>query len=392
MSSLSASGTIRGSAVNTPGTSVKISHASAPSAAASATAVVSEPPRPNVVTSCVDVDTPWNPATSTILFSVECVVDARRAHLDDLRLRVAGVGDDARLRAGERDGLVRRGRGSPSRRARSRCARRSRRACRTRAGAARARPRVRGGSARPSCGPSPRGRRRPSRRPRAPRRAAPRPASACRCRRRRCRRTSSPRAPACGRGCWTLGTASKWSVVILRQCRDEAAASFVASRMGRARLRRRRTRAASMGVLAFVLAAGDAPLGALGHRVVRVRRRARGVLLCDRDRRVSPRGRLGGRLRCGDRDDAHRRRVVRRDAREPRERARDGDRLGRRVRAACGSRLLLDRVSDGAASSRRSLHLAPTGQGAAEGDLVGVLEVAADGEPAREPRDADASA
>ncbi len=40
----------------------------------------------------------------------------------------------------------------------------------------------------------------------------------------------------------------------------------------------------------------------------------------------------------------------------------------------------------------QALHLAPTGQGAAEGDLVGVLEVAADGEPAREPRDADATA
>ena len=39
----------------------------------------------------------------------------------------------------------------------------------------------------------------------------------------------------------------------------------------------------------------------------------------------------------------------------------------------------------------QALHLAPTGQGAPEGDLVGVLEVAADGEPAREPRDADAT-
>jgi hypothetical protein len=38
------------------------------------------------------------------------------------------------------------------------------------------------------------------------------------------------------------------------------------------------------------------------------------------------------------------------------------------------------------------LHLAPTGQGAPEGDLVGVLEVTADGEPTREPRDADATA
>ncbi len=39
----------------------------------------------------------------------------------------------------------------------------------------------------------------------------------------------------------------------------------------------------------------------------------------------------------------------------------------------------------------RALHLAPAGEGAAEGDLVGVLEVAPDGEPAGEPRDADAA-
>jgi len=39
----------------------------------------------------------------------------------------------------------------------------------------------------------------------------------------------------------------------------------------------------------------------------------------------------------------------------------------------------------------QALHLAPAGERAAEGDFVGVLEVAADGEPAREPGDADAS-
>jgi hypothetical protein len=37
-------------------------------------------------------------------------------------------------------------------------------------------------------------------------------------------------------------------------------------------------------------------------------------------------------------------------------------------------------------------HLASAGEGAAEGDLVRVLEVSADGEAAREPSDADASA
>ncbi len=40
----------------------------------------------------------------------------------------------------------------------------------------------------------------------------------------------------------------------------------------------------------------------------------------------------------------------------------------------------------------QALHLAPAGKGPTERDLVGVLEVAADGEPAGEPRDADPSA
>ena len=39
----------------------------------------------------------------------------------------------------------------------------------------------------------------------------------------------------------------------------------------------------------------------------------------------------------------------------------------------------------------RALHLTPAGEGAAEGDLVRVLEVPADREPAREPGDADAT-
>ena len=39
-----------------------------------------------------------------------------------------------------------------------------------------------------------------------------------------------------------------------------------------------------------------------------------------------------------------------------------------------------------------ALHVPPAGEGASEGDLVGVLEVAPDGQAAREPRDADATA
>ena len=40
----------------------------------------------------------------------------------------------------------------------------------------------------------------------------------------------------------------------------------------------------------------------------------------------------------------------------------------------------------------RALHLAPAGESTPEGDLVGVLEGPADGDPARESGDADASA
>ncbi len=40
----------------------------------------------------------------------------------------------------------------------------------------------------------------------------------------------------------------------------------------------------------------------------------------------------------------------------------------------------------------QALYLAPPGERSPEGDLVGVLEVPADREPAREPRDSDASA
>jgi hypothetical protein len=41
---------------------------------------------------------------------------------------------------------------------------------------------------------------------------------------------------------------------------------------------------------------------------------------------------------------------------------------------------------------QQALHLAPARESAPEGDFVGVFEVPSDGEPAREPRDADASA
>jgi len=59
-----ASGTTRGSAERTPSTSVKMEAAGARRRMASATAVVSLPPRPSVVTS-LSRETPWKPATIT---------------------------------------------------------------------------------------------------------------------------------------------------------------------------------------------------------------------------------------------------------------------------------------------------------------------------------------
>jgi hypothetical protein len=52
----------------------------------------------------------------------------------------------------------------------------------------------------------------------------------------------------------------------------------------------------------------------------------------------------------------------------------------------------LARVVEAAYGRGAASHLAATGQGPAEGDLVGVLEVSPDGEPAGEPRDADPAA
>ena len=100
----SASGTRRGSAVKTPSTSVKISHAPPerggerdrgrvrPAAAERRHLVL----RRHALEAGDEHD----------LLAVERLVDALRAHLDDLRLAVHGVGDDPRLRAGERDRLV----------------------------------------------------------------------------------------------------------------------------------------------------------------------------------------------------------------------------------------------------------------------------------------------
>jgi hypothetical protein len=97
-----AADTTRGSAEYTPSTSEQISQYSASSAAAIATAVVSLPPRPSVVTfflvrdalvSCDDDD----------FSACELVLDAKRPHLDDARVNVPIVGDDAGLAAGKTD-------------------------------------------------------------------------------------------------------------------------------------------------------------------------------------------------------------------------------------------------------------------------------------------------
>ena len=79
---------------------------SAPSAAASATAVVSEPPRPSVVMSLVSWETPWKPATIAIAPSSSALW-IRPGVMSMIRaLPCARVGDHARLRAGERPRLV----------------------------------------------------------------------------------------------------------------------------------------------------------------------------------------------------------------------------------------------------------------------------------------------
>ena len=52
----------------------------------------------------------------------------------------------------------------------------------------------------------------------------------------------------------------------------------------------------------------------------------------------------------------------------------------------------LAQIVQAAADRGDGSHLAAAGEGAAEGDLIGVLEVAPDGQSAREPRDADAPA
>jgi hypothetical protein len=52
----------------------------------------------------------------------------------------------------------------------------------------------------------------------------------------------------------------------------------------------------------------------------------------------------------------------------------------------------LGRVVKAVGGIEAALHLTPTGQSPAESDLIGVLEIPANGEPAREARDPDAAA
>ena len=88
------SATRRGSAVKMPRTSVKIWQRSARRAAARATAVVSEPPRPSVVISfCPTAASlwPWNPATMTTLPASISVADPARFDVRDAGPAVAAV-------------------------------------------------------------------------------------------------------------------------------------------------------------------------------------------------------------------------------------------------------------------------------------------------------------
>ena len=102
MCSLRASATTRGSAVGPVHVGVDLARL-APRAAASATAVVSDPPRPRVVTSR-EVETPLEPGHDHHVPLAQGVADPPGSHVEDARLAVQGVGDDPRLRPGERLG------------------------------------------------------------------------------------------------------------------------------------------------------------------------------------------------------------------------------------------------------------------------------------------------
>ena len=194
-SSLCALATMRGSLVYTPSTSVKMSQRSAPSAAASATAEVSEPPRPSVVTRW-SADTPWNPASTAT--SPRSRQARSRFGFDalDARPAVDAIGAHRRLPAEEgarrQPERVQRQRQQPDRDLLAR--RRPRRRIRRGRGAAR-RSRSPSRPADWSRRPSPRPRPRRCRRPRGRAGCARRRRGSVPDRRPRCRRTSAPPAP-----------------------------------------------------------------------------------------------------------------------------------------------------------------------------------------------------
>ncbi|MFC5099490.1 hypothetical protein, partial [Kibdelosporangium philippinense] len=85
--------------MNTPSTSVRISHSSACSAAASATAVVSEPPRAQgselAALGC-DALKPSNHRNTAVL---DAFPDPAGVDVDDTRVTVHSIGGDARVAA-----------------------------------------------------------------------------------------------------------------------------------------------------------------------------------------------------------------------------------------------------------------------------------------------------
>ena len=139
----------------------------------------------------------------------------------------------------------------------------------------------------------------------------------------------------------------------------------------------------------------------LGHRVVGLRLGPRGALRSHRDRRVSPFA-LGRRMLGCDGDAARHGRLVRRRSWRA-TRTSCATRFCSRSSSSCrpprsasGSRFAPS-SSSRASSVRRSAttaqsHLAAAREGATESDLVGVLEVASDREPAREPGHSDSTA
>src|SRR5581483_9315209 len=144
--------------------------------------------------------------------------------------------------------------------------------------------------------------------------------------------------------------------------------------MGRDRLRRDRRRPRAVGVLAVGVAEAAPRDGALGSRLVGVRPRARALLLRHGPLRLASLA-GGGRVRGREQETAI------------------FEALAFEIPTAALCYWIAYRTERFLALVvEQALHVAAAREGATQSDLVGVLEVAADGEAAGEPRHPDAPA